>query len=85
MDRDDAERARDTFQGMGRKEQSQYVLDYLSLHSSVSSLGKRAYAFLIGTEVVCDKAWRKIIGIRKSRFYTLRALIEGKGQQLILL
>ena len=73
----EASLARGNFQEMRAQEQKQWVLDYLMSHSSINEAGKYSYSFLIGTSVVCPNAWRLVIGLKRTRFYDAKKVIEG--------
>ena len=67
---------RNAFQALSMKEQTQELLRYFTKHSAEID-GKYHYLYTIGTAIVCDFAFRTVLGISKSRFYDLRARCRG--------
>ena len=74
----EASLARDNFQAMNRQEQKQWILDYLISHSCITEAGRYDYTFVIGISTVCANAWRLVLGLRRSRYYYAKKLVESK-------
>ena len=52
-------------------------MNYIKTHTRQTEGTKCVYMFNIGTNEVCDTAWREVIGCSRSRFYRLRKNAVG--------
>ena len=71
--------AREDFQAMKMREQTQWIFDYLrTIQARVK------YAFIIGTASVCLGAWRSVLGISESRVNQLIRKFQGEKKYLFI-
>jgi AraC-like DNA-binding protein len=69
--------ARNDFQQLGMRQQTQWIFDYLRSHSHEATSGTMKFTFIIGTVTVCLAAWREVLGISESLLAQLIRKFEG--------
>ncbi|XP_074659473.1 uncharacterized protein LOC141912156 [Tubulanus polymorphus] len=74
---------RSDFQSLKMYEQKQFILDYLLHHSIETDTDSLNVIFTIGAFKTCSRAWMLALGIKKSRYYSIkREFTEGSAKSI---